>query len=436
MIRRTCVISVVVFVVSVMLAAPALAYGPYQSWSVPSPPGVTDTCLVQGTSQAVVMWSEPGGGATSRIMAKRVSLETGTATDPIAVVTDINMLEGWKATGDGTNVTVLWKNGASIYTQRVDLGDGSKKYEPVLLCTDAQVTALRGVASTAAPAGIDADGQGGAYVWCAVTPTSTSGDSLLDHVTATGAPAATDLSKMLVPGGTIAALDSDSEGHAFALLGAPGRTGVAVQRYTPALTPDWNAPRSPYLVGGPSATPEPVGLVASADALLAWREGGEVKAQRFTTDGDRLWLLPPALSMPAGAVALASDHWGGAYVVGPSGDGIAARHILSTGREAAWGASALTGLGYTTPRSTPSLGTLPATSSSPAATLHPPAGRASSCSRTQARGVRSARRSPRSGTRAPCPTVSAAPTCSARAGVRPCGASPPPAPRSQRVLAP
>ena len=349
MIRRTCVISVFVFVVFVLLAAPALAYGPYQSWSVPSPPSVSDACLVEGTSQAVVMWSEPGDGATSRIMAKRVSLETGAATDPITVITDINMLQDWKATGDGTKVTVVWKNGVSVYVQRVDLSDGSKKYDPALICTDAQVTTLRGAASTVAPEGIDADGQGGAYVWCAVAPTSSSGDSLLEHVTVTGALATTDLSKMVVTGGTIAALDSDSGGHAFTLLGAPGLAGVAAQRYAPSLTPDWSAPRSPYLVGGPIATPEPVGLIASADAVLAWREGGKVKAQRFDTGGDRLWLLPPAVSMPAGTVALASDHWGGAYMIGPSSGGIVAAHILSTGREAGWGASPLTDLGYTTP---------------------------------------------------------------------------------------
>jgi hypothetical protein len=333
-------------------AAPAAAYAPYQSWDVPSPPSVTDTCLVQGTSQAVVMWSEPGAGATSRIMAERVSLETGAATGPIAVVTDISALQpGWRVTGEGTTVTVVWESGPSVYVQAVDLQDGGKKYGPVLLCTDGQSPASRAPAATSvAPAGIDADGQGGAYVWCTLSPTSSSGDSLLDHVTAAGALATADVSRMAVSGGTIAALDSDTEGHAFVLLGAPGLGSVAVQRYKPTLATDWSAPRSPYLVGAPSAAPEAAGLVASDDAVLAWREGGKVKAQRFTAAGDRLWLLPPAVAMPAGVVHLASDHWDGAYLVGPSGDGILARHILSTGREAAWGGSPLSGLGYATPR--------------------------------------------------------------------------------------
>ncbi len=344
MIRRTLVALFVVAVVA-GATAPALAYEPYLAF-----PTESAARLVPGTSQAVCMWSEPGGGATTRLMASRVPLSSGTADGPFTVVSDIGGLEAWYASGDGLNVTVLWRDGSSVFVKQADLLEGATAYGPVLVSSDALAAAVRGAGAKAVPAGVAADGDGGAYVWCALSPTTSLpgiGDSLLNHVSAAGvlavgAPGAS------VESGTVAALSAGTDGGAFALLGPPGRNRVAVRRYAPGLSTDWT--RSPYLVEPSSvSSSEPLDLVAGSAATIAWREDGKVKLQRFSSSGSRLFLFPPSMKM-AGAVRLAVDGSSGAYVVGPSGDGIVARHILATGSEAPWGASSLDGLELAQPR--------------------------------------------------------------------------------------
>ena len=347
MLRRSLVITVFVILVLACAASSALAYGPYVSY-----PADTWARLVPGTSQAVFMWSEPGAGATSKLMASRVQLSSGTADGPYTVVSDIGGLDqdAWFASGDGLNVTVVWKAGDSVYVKRVELTSGTPVYGPVLASSDAQAVSVRGAGATVTPSGVAADGKGGAYVWCSLSPTASAGDTLLNHVSATtGALAATDPAAQHVSGGTIAALAADPEGHAFALLGAPGRNMVAVQRFAPTLTPDWLLPVSPYLIAPqPGAAPQAIGLSANSTAMIAWSEGTKVKVQRFSATGSRLFPAPPTVTM-TGAVKFASDGSSGAYLVGPSADGIVARHILASGREASWDPSALTGLGLTQP---------------------------------------------------------------------------------------
>ena len=341
--RRILVIAVFVVAMLACAAGSALAYGPYLSYPVDG-----NARLLQGTSQAVYMWSEPTG-ATSSLKASRVERGAGGATGPYTVVADIPALGDWYASGDGLDASVLWKSGGTVFVARYGLSTGAGAYVPVPVCTDAQAATLRGVpGTTVAPAGIAADGQGGAYIWCTVSPAPTTGGyTLLNHVSATGV-LATSTPAMKVVERTVVALDSDDAGHAFALL--TGGSDVTVDRLGPTLASDWNGARDPYLIHPtPSPAETALDLVASDGALVAWREGPRVKVARFEADGDRLWFNPPSASMP-GAVRLAADGSGGAYVAGVANDGLLVWHVLSSGREAPWGASPLPGLGPTQPR--------------------------------------------------------------------------------------
>ena len=87
--------------------------------------------------------------------------------------------------------------------------------------------------------------------------------------------------------------------------------------------------------------------------MIAWREGAQVKVQRFDATGQPVFNSPPSVTMSgtaASPVRLATDGSLGAYLVGASGDGIVARHILQSGREASWDPSVLAGLGLAQPR--------------------------------------------------------------------------------------
>ena len=87
-------------------------------------------------------------------------------------------------------------------------------------------------------------------------------------------------------------------------------------------------------------------MVGGASAAVAWREGGKVKVQRFEEAGSPKYLSPPAVTM-AGAVKVAGDGSGGLYLVGPSGAGLVARHVLVSGLQASWDPSTLAGVGAT-----------------------------------------------------------------------------------------
>ena len=328
MLRRTLVITSLVVLALACAATPALAYEATASYVVDR-----HARLVAGSSQAVYMWSEAGG---ADLKAARVSPSTGEA-GPYAVVTGIVAPGAWYAAGDGLNVTVVWKDGASVYVKRMDLSTpaGTGAYAPKVLCTDADAVALRGVGATVTPQGVVADGAGGAYVWCTVSPTSTAqsvGDTLLNHVSATGA-LAQPAPGPLTQGGTVAGMAAVGGGDALALLASPGRSHVAARRYAADLSVEWT--RSPYLFAPPSAaSSEPIGVLGGADAAIAWREGGKVKVQRFTEAGNPKFLSPPAVTMvavEADDIEVADDGSGGLYLVAPSGTGLVARHILVTG---------------------------------------------------------------------------------------------------------
>jgi hypothetical protein len=334
MVRRTLRIAVFIFVVLGLAAAPALAYEATDSYVVDQ-----HARLVEGAGQPVYVWQEPGAIKAARI-------DGGSVAGPYTVVPAIVAPGDWYATGEGLHVSVVWKDGGSVWIAGADLSDGSADYGPTLLCTDARAAELRGPGATVTPSGIVADGAGGAYVWCTLSPSSTSagvGDSLVNHVTAAGVLAQLPAAAQPQAGGTVAGMAAAGGGDALALLASPGRSQVAARRYAADLTAEWT--RSPYLFP-PSSVPssEPVGVVGGADSAVAWREGGKVKVQRFAEAGSPKFLSPPAVTM-AGAVEVAADGAGGLYIVGPSGTGLVARHVLVSGLQASWDPSTLAGVG-------------------------------------------------------------------------------------------
>jgi len=349
MIRRTLAISVLVIVVLASAAVPALAYAPLIGHTVPA-----GSRLAPGADPAVAVWAHDDGGGSFSLLAQRTAND-GTPHSARTVASGIIGLDGWYASGDGADVTVAWKAGGAVHASCIDVITGTPVYGPVTVCTDAAVAALDGAATTAALSGVAPDGSGGAYVWCTVSPTrgvSGFGDTLLDHLSASGALAETDPG-LAVAKGTLTGLSVDRVGHAFVLLAPPGRNGLGVQRFSPTIKadPGWTRPISPYspLLPVPTATQQPIGVDAGLGAIIAWRENGKVKIQRYPAGGGLIWPLGPPTVTMSGDVRLAADTFGGAYLVGPATGGIVARHLLSTGVEAG-PASVLSGLGLGQPR--------------------------------------------------------------------------------------
>ncbi len=330
MCRRSLAITVFVILTLACAAAPALAFDPMWSQDVAG-----DAQLATGTRGPIVAWEVAGDGGTTSLQAAQHPREGGAAVATRTVVPAVAGLTDWYVTGDGSqNVTVVWKAGGAVHAKRVDLSTGSATYGPVVVCTDAAVVTARGSGSTVALTGAAADGAGGVWVWCTASPTESSGDTLLNHVSPTGTLGETDPG-LEVPGGTVEALGVDADHHAFVLLVDQGRTSIKVQRYDTNVTPVWPSAVSPYnpLLGETAAVKVPIGVTAVSAATVAWREGAKVKMQRFSATGARLLLRPAAVTMAAGAVRLAADGFSGCYLVGPSASGIVARHLDAGGRE-------------------------------------------------------------------------------------------------------
>jgi hypothetical protein len=303
------------------------AYGPL--WSQPVAGAAQ---LVADDAGVTVVWAvADGAGAT--LLAQRYSRAgEPLGAEPAALVSGVSGLSDWLAASDGGGgVIVAWKAGG-VTTARRYAASGAAVYDPVTICSDAAVAALRGAGATAAPVGLEPDRRGGAYVRLLATPSLPTGDTLLAYVSPLGATARPDPG-LAVAEGTVAGMAGDAPGHLFVILDEPGRAGLAVQRFAPSLDADWAAPVTPYnpLLGPPPGAPQTSPeIVASSGAMLAWREGGKVKLQRFFANGDRLWLRPVAVSA-SGATTLAGDGWGGCYLVGTSGDGLRVRHLDGKG---------------------------------------------------------------------------------------------------------
>jgi hypothetical protein len=344
--RRWPVLLIFVAILLAIAASPAYAaYGPL--WSHDAGAGAV---LCADTSGATAVWvsSGPGGSA---VLAQRFSRDGEPRTaSPQTLVDGIAGLTDWLAVADRfSGVAVAWKAGGVTYVQGFDV-DGGAAYAPVAVCSDAQVAALRGAGATAVPLQLVADTQSGVFVRLGISPSSAAGDTLLAHVSGTGVSAVPDPG-LAVAAGTVGAMAADDQGRLVALLGAPGRSGVAVQRFGPDLSTDWPTPVSPYnpLVEQPPATAqEPLALVAGGSAVAAWREGTKVKVQRYTLEGDRAWLRPVAVTAP-GDVRLTGDSFSGCYVVDTTTDGVRVRHVTLGGTLLGGGAGSVEALGLTDP---------------------------------------------------------------------------------------
>lgn len=331
MIRRTLAITVLIVLALACVAAPVFAYTPLVGHT--TPPGAK---LAPGADPAVFVWAHDDGGPSS-LLAQRFSNAGGLQTAH-TVASGISGLEAWYAAGDGTTVTVVWKAGETIQAKSIDVSTGAPVYGPVTVCTDS--AALPGAATAATITGVASDGSGGAYVWCTLTQTTGLtgvGDTMLNHLSASGALALADPG-LSVARGTVTGLSVDQDGHAFVLLAPPGRNGLAVQRFSPAIVADagWAKPISPYspLLPVPTAIQQPIGIQAGTGAVIAWRELGKIKLQRYPAGGGLSWVVSKPTVAMAGDVRFAGDGASGFYLVGPTTGGIVARHVLSTGVEA------------------------------------------------------------------------------------------------------
>ncbi len=298
-------------------------------WSQP----VTSAARLVVGDGATAVWAAQGTASGAAILARHYDGSGQAAgAGPAVLVDGIAGLNDWLAApGRGSDVLLAWKAGGAVLIAGRTAA-GASVFGPVTACTDALVAQARGAGAAATPVALHADGRGGAYLLLSVTPSSPSGDSLLAHVSATGELAAPDPGAAVAKG-TAALAAADDEGHLCVVLTGPGRTGVALQRYSPELTADWAQPVGPYnpLAGPPSAAVQtPLGVGASSVSWMAWREDDSVLTQRFGKAGDRLWLRPVAVKAAVGAL-VAGDGAGGVYVASASGTKLSTAHILYDG---------------------------------------------------------------------------------------------------------
>jgi hypothetical protein len=328
-------LAVVLLLAAALLPAAARAAGAGFAplWSQP----VTGAERLVAGDGATVLWAAQESSSAQALVARHYDGAGHTsAGGPVVLVDGLDGLGDWLAApGRDGDVLLAWKTGGSVFVAaRTAAGDAV--FAAVAVCTDAAVAQARGAGATATPVALQPDGRGGAYLVLAVTPSASTGDTLLTHVSATGAPARPDPG-LFVSDGTIVRAGTDGEGHLLALLGGPGRSGVALQRYSPELAADWASPASPYnpLVGPPSAaqTPVTVGRGSGSGSWMAWREGTEVRLQRFSSAGDRIWFRPVAVAAAAGA-AVAADGGGGLYVTSASSDLLIVSHVPADGTAA------------------------------------------------------------------------------------------------------
>jgi len=288
---------------------------------------------------AAVVWAETGAGA-SAILSTRLSRGgTPLLTTPQMLASGIVGLgDRPLVVGDADDdaVIVVWKAQGVVYATRAVLG-GPSSYAPVPVSSDAAAAALRGVAATVTPVKAVADGAGGAYVLLRIAPSSAVGDTLLVHVSATGS-LAVPTPGHLIADGTAADLAADESGSVFVLLGAPGRSGAAVQRFDTELRPRWDKPVMPYNpIFDPVSPPtEPLAIDASEGVVAAWREGAKVGVQRFADDGRRLWPRPLTVA-EEGSVTMVADTEGGCYLLASQDVRLRVHHVLAS-RETLGGA--------------------------------------------------------------------------------------------------
>ncbi len=222
MLRRTLVITLLVGLTLVCAASPAAALELLWSQEVGQ-----QARLATGSDGPIVAWRSAGVGEHS-VQATQYRRTDRAASGPHTLVPPVAGLQDWFVAGDGAgNVTVVWKAGGAVHAKRVDLATGSTLYGPVTVCTDAAVAGARGAGSTAALTGAAGDGAGGVYVWCTVSPSASSGDTLLNHVSSGGSVAVTDPG-VAVDKGTVKR--RGPRRRAAGLAGPHGSRGPALRR--------------------------------------------------------------------------------------------------------------------------------------------------------------------------------------------------------------
>ena len=135
------------------------AYGPL--WSQP----VTAAAqLVSCDADVTVVWAVSDGAGTALVAQRYDRAGEPLGAEPSVLVDGISGLSDWLLCGGAAgDVIVVWKAGGVTSARRV-AANGAGAYDPVMICSDAAVAALRGRGATAAPVQLAADGFGGVYV--------------------------------------------------------------------------------------------------------------------------------------------------------------------------------------------------------------------------------------------------------------------------------
>ena len=190
-----------------------------------------------------------------------------------------------------SNVTVVWKDGASVCAKRVDLDRRRRRVRARSpSATDAQAVALRGAGATVTPAGVAADGAGGAYVWCTAVPTSRRRGRRHARSTtcSSGRRSRRADPGLAVAKGTVAALAADSTAARLRAARLPRRTQARRRSATPPTSDaDWTTPdlalqpAGAALAGGHAGAHRHRRPASSAtDRLARGRQGARSSATR------------------------------------------------------------------------------------------------------------------------------------------------------------
>ena len=303
------------------------------------------------------------------------------------VVSGVTGLDDWYAAGDGTHRHggLEGRRGRLRQVHRRVHRRHRVRRRSRCAPTPRPSRRCAGAATAVALSGVAADGDGGVYVWCTVTPTSRR-HRRRRHA---AEPRLRHRARVAVADPGIAARQGHDRRPSTSTEGArrsccsapPAAPGSPSSASSPTVTRrrGWSQPISPYSPAAagppPAATAEPIGITAGVRRdVIAWREAARVK--RPALPGRRRQALAHAgrrVTMTRrGQARRGRRRRRSTSPVRPA-RGIVARHLLSTGAEAAGLPVARPGLGLEpAARRRASPRTAPATSSSATVTRRPP----------------------------------------------------------------
>ena len=291
------------------------------------------------------------------------------------VVPGIAGLEDWYAAGDGLQRDRRLEGG------RRHLRQARRPQHRLRPCTSRSRSAptprpsrCAAPARRPSPRGVAADGAGGVYVWCTLSPTR--GHRCRRHaaeprlVVGRAAPRRTRASPS--PGARSRPGRRRRRARRSSCSALPAAAASPSSATPHDLTADWarsDLALQPARRRRRRRRPSPSASSPASSATIAWRESDQgARCSASRRGGSGSGCCPPAVTM-TGAVRLADDGLGGVYLVGP----VRRRHRRAPRprppaprRRAP--ASALPGLGLSQPRVDAWRRTAPATSSSPTAT--------------------------------------------------------------------